>query len=423
MSSLDLSFAEAVSQYWGILTIPVVAAFIGWFTNWVALQMLFYPVEYRGFGRWLGWQGIIPANAEKVAGTIVRLITQRLVNLGDLFAEFTGETFLEHARDSIESITDMAMREIAERHAPALWAALDDQAKAQVREQVRREVEATAVALLDDLGRNVTSIIDLEQTVLVSMRRDRALLGRIFRTVGSEEFRFIQNSGAYFGFLFGLPLMFTWWAWPSWWQLPVAGFIVGYATNWVALRMIFEPKDPVKIGPFTVQGLFHKRQREVAEVFAMIVAEQVINADNIIAAVTSGPGGDTVREMVRRHIDILVTRHEQHPVVAMALTAAGLDGQKLRVELHARVYEELPRPGGLLYVFADKGVDVRDTLFSRMSVLDARSFEGVLRPAFQQDEWKLIVAGGVLGLLAGWGQAVFVFRDMLLAVASQQIPM
>jgi hypothetical protein len=29
----------------------------------------------------------------------------------------------------------------------------------------------------------------------------------------------------------------------------------------------------------------------------------------------------------------------------------------------------------------------------------------------------------VLGLLAGWGQAVFVFRDMLLAVAAQQIPM
>lgn len=418
----SLSFVEAVSQYWQILTIPVVSGVIGWVTNWVAIKMLLYPVNYRGLGPYLGWQGIIPANAEKVAAGVVRLITKRLVNLGELFSSFAGHAFIEHATESIDRITDMVVLEVSTRYAPALWGSLNEEARTQARAAIRKEVESTAVRLLDDLGCNVTSIIDLEETVLTSMRRDKALLGRIFLTVGSEEFRFIQNSGAYFGFLFGIPLMFVWWLFPSWWVLPVAGFAVGYATNWVALKMIFEPKEPMKIGPFTFQGLFHKRQQEVSDVFALMVAEQVINAENIIASVTGGRGGDFVRGIVDRHVDELVSTHEKHPVVSMGMTVAGIDGQTLRVELQARVYEELPKPGGLLYVFADKAVDVRDMLFSRMKVLDPQSFEGLLRPAFQQDEWKLIVAGGVLGLLAGWAQVVFVFGEQLAAIAAQNLP-
>ena len=30
------------------LLIPVVAAFVGWFTNWLAVQMIFYPVKFWG---------------------------------------------------------------------------------------------------------------------------------------------------------------------------------------------------------------------------------------------------------------------------------------------------------------------------------------------------------------------------------------
>lgn len=423
MDTSSFSLVDFVSNNWDLMTIPVVSAVIGWFTNWVAIQMMLYPVEYRGFGRYLGWQGIIPANAERVASGIVRLITQRLINLGDLFSSFAGNAFVEHAAESIEKITDLVVHEISTRYAPMLWKSLDDNAKAQVRAVIRKEVEAVTIRLLDDLGQNVTSIIDLEHTVLTSMRRDKALLGRIFLNVGSEEFKFIERSGAYFGFLFGLPMIFVWLAWPSWWLLPVSGFAVGYATNWVALRMIFEPKDPVKIGPFTFQGLFHKRQQEVADVFALMVSEQVINAENIIASVTSGQGSEVVQNIVRRHVDELVSTHEKHPMVSMALTVSGIDGQTLRTELHARVYEELPKPGGLLYVFADKAVDVQDMLFTRMKVLDPRSFEGLLRPAFQQDEWKLIIAGGILGLAAGWAQAVFVFSDDLAAIAAQGIPM
>ena len=49
------------------------------------------------------------------------------------------------------------------------------------------------------------------------------------------------------------------------WILPVAGFLVGYITNWLALLLIFNPAEPVYVGPFRFQGVFLKRQAEVSE--------------------------------------------------------------------------------------------------------------------------------------------------------------
>jgi len=48
-------------------------------------------------------------------------------------------------------------------------------------------------------------------------------------------------------------------------------------------------------------------------------------------------------------------------------------------------------------------------LRKRMEGLPPEEFQDLLRPCFQEDEWKLVLTGAVLGFLAGLGQLVFVF--------------
>ena len=53
------------------------------------------------------------------------------------------------------------------------------------------------------------------------------------------------------------------------WTLSIGGGIVGFATNWLALKWIFCPVNPTKIGPFgPFQGLFLTRQKAVAKEFS-----------------------------------------------------------------------------------------------------------------------------------------------------------
>jgi hypothetical protein len=62
------------------------------------------------------------------------------------------------------------------------------------------------------------------------------------------------------------------------WVLPTAGFAVGWFTNWIALKIIFQPIRPVRLCcGYELQGIFLKRQKEVSAVFARVVS--VVDAD------------------------------------------------------------------------------------------------------------------------------------------------
>lgn len=401
-----------LQTHWVVLLIPPIAGFIGWFTNLVAVRMMFYPTHFVGIPPYLGWQGIVPASAHKLAKVTTRLITTKLIQLPDLFQSFTGAGFLKHMGPVIERITDQVIAEIASKYAPEMWAALDESAQASVRAVVRAEVEATATEILDELGRNIEAIVDLETIVTDTIVADRALMSRLFLDIGAEEFKFIERSGWWFGLLFGIPQMIVWVLYPAWWTLPLAGFFVGYATNWVAIKLIFEPREPKRFGPVVVQGLFHKRQAEVAKRFAELSSKLVLYPENIVKYAIQGSSGDVLWRILDKHLDALWDKYTAHPMAAMVLPEAKREAA--RAELIARVRAELPAPGGFLHTFAKHAVDVQDELFSRMASLDPQSFEGVLRPAFQQDEWKLIVAGAILGAGAGMLQVIYLFGDMLL---------
>ncbi|MDX5297878.1 MAG: hypothetical protein LPK85_02895, partial [Gammaproteobacteria bacterium] len=220
---------------------------------------------------------------------------------------------------------------------------------------------------------------------------------------------FIINSGFTFGLLFGLVQMVVWYFYQAWWVLPAFGLLVGWATNWIALNVIFRPLNPVKVGPFSIQGLFLRRQKEVAESFCHIVTHEILTIGNIVNAILTGPSGDRARGMVKKHIKPLVdeTAGISKPLTQMAFGPKGFATLKHRVgekaiEISANAFNNP--------VFeTDRAKAVEDIMRTRMEQLSSEEFQDLLRPCFQEDEIKLILVGAVLGFLAGLGQLFFVF--------------
>jgi uncharacterized membrane protein YheB (UPF0754 family) len=401
-----------IQDNWIVLLIPVISALVGWFTNVVAIKMMFQPVEFVGIPPYLGWQGVIPANALRLATVSNTLITQKLLSLRQLFDEtFSAESFAGKLGAVIDDVTEQVIDEVANKHAKAMWDNAGEFMQDKVRQRVRAEVIEVSRAIAMDMADDVDKIMDIERTVLEAIERHRALMGEMFFEVGRKEFKFIERSGLYFGFLFGVFQMVIWVLYPAPWILPAAGFFVGYLTNWIAIKLVFAPREPVKIGPMTVQGLFHKRQTEVAEAFGRTVATRVLNADNIVTTVMEGDGAAHMNQIVERRIGDLIAKYEAHPMAAMVLPEEKRPA--VRAELLERIQTEWPKPGGFFHTFAGEAVDLQGELERRMKALDRESYEGVLRPAFQQDEWKLIAAGAVLGTIAGVLQLVFIFGDAM----------
>ncbi len=125
---------ETIQAHYEILTIPFVAAFIGWFTNRVAIEMMFRPVRFIGFRPWLGWQGIIPAGAVALAAKATDLITSRLIDVQGLFVGFDAQAFAARLSPELDRIADTIVRDIAEKHMPQMWEALGSDMREQVRQ-------------------------------------------------------------------------------------------------------------------------------------------------------------------------------------------------------------------------------------------------------------------------------------------------
>jgi uncharacterized membrane protein YheB (UPF0754 family) len=67
----------------------------------------------------------------------------------------------------------------------------------------------------------------------------------------------------------------------------------------------------------------------------------------------------------------------------------------------AKAAERVPETIRHAEAYAINALDVRNTIVDRMRLLSSLEFEGLLRPAFRQDEWKLIAVGAIIGGLAG----------------------
>src|SRR6478735_6974109 len=256
---LEIDWFFQHASWWHVLSIPVFTGVVGWLINWTGLVMLFSPVRFHGvtvpgmrqvsrvlprkvqevpgfLQGGLGWQGIVPARAAKM-GSIA--VDKAIAKLG------TPKEFYQQLEP-------------------------------------------------DQIGEHIDQLLDPKIMVINHFQNNPALVVRIFRDFGQKELNLMVAFGFVFGF--AVAVIDHWFG--QWWLLPVLGVIVGWATNALGMWLIFEPPEPRRILGIKVHGLFLRRQEEAAEVYARIIAEDVITLENIGDFLLDGPRGDRTRQML-----------------------------------------------------------------------------------------------------------------------------
>ncbi|MBX6419524.1 MAG: DUF445 family protein [Nevskia sp.] len=394
--------ADAQRNWPLYLSMPFIAAAIGYLTKIVAIRMMFEPLEFVGVKPWFGWQGIVPRKAATMATISCQLLTRRLLSPADVFARLDPQRIaVELERPLLETV-DAITRAVAAEYSPGLWEAAPQRVKDSIVRRIQAESPELVRQIMRDLQDHIDEVFDLEDMVVQALVRDRRLLNRIFLEAGREEFRFIRNCGLWFGALIGCVQALVWATTHSPWVMPLFGAFVGWFTDWLALKMIFHPKQPTRyLGLVEWQGLFLKRRREVAAEYGRLIAQEVVTPRNVFEAVLRGPLSDRLYRMIHKHVQRMVDEQAglARPFVVFAIGSARYQALKQRVaeELMRRLPETLRH----LESYARDAMDLERTLVSKMQQLTPEEFERLLRPAFQQDEWILIAVGAVLGFLVG----------------------
>lgn len=82
---------------------------------------------------------------------------------------------------------------------------------------------------------------------------------------------------------------------------PLIGAGIGYITNWIAVKMLFFPLNPVKIGKFTLPftpGVIPKNKDRLAGAIGRSISDNLVNADTLKNALLSDEMKSDVKEIV-----------------------------------------------------------------------------------------------------------------------------
>jgi len=425
--ALSAACRRFCTRWWQYCTIPLFAGLVGWVTNKVAVDMIFYPVEFAGLRLktypeqplgWIGWQGIVPAKAGTMAARLTELITTKLVDVKEVFGRLSPDRVSTLLGPGVDRILTTVVGEMVPGSlrggvlgtGVAALKGLPADAQAELLALRHRYV----ADLTRDMQEHVHELVDFNELVVGGMVREKRLLIDLFQRCGKEELAFLVNSGFGFGCALGVLQMLVWLFYEAPWTLAVGGAVVGYLTNWIALKLIFEPVEPTRFGPFVLQGMFLKRQHEVSAEFADAMTEKLLSSQSVWDHVLHGSGSANFEALLHQRTSAFMAS------AAAVIYGGGTQPREFAdprwwVDLESRAtrrtMELLPAELPAIHGYVDDALGLQDTLKQNLRRLTPAQFERVLHPVFQEDELTLIFVGSVLGLAVGYAQAAWDARS------------
>ena len=364
----------------------------------------------------------MPRKAGRISGIITDNTLSKLGSLREFLEAMDPEDMANIIGEQVGFELEHLIDEVMLDRNAVLWENLPYSIKRRIYAQAHKQLPNTLKELVTELTMNVESLVDMREMVVSQMEGDRRLMVRMFLKVGQKEINFIWHISALIGMFFGVFQMIVWFVVPWHWTVPFWAAIWGFLTNWIAIWMVFNPIEPhyirypqifrftkdrkfpwivpvLKIGTYNVQGAFMKRQEEVSDVFASVVTEDLITLKSIMTEMMYGSKKDKTRRIVKRHINEIM----ETPLVrtSLQLSLGPREYARLKTDLIDRSIEITMGPVCDPALNASRAQKIFQMFRDRIRELTPKEFQNLLRPAFQEDEWILILLGGVTGFIAG----------------------
>ena len=153
-----------------------------------------------------------------------------------------------------------------------------------------------------------------------------------------------------------------------WLILPLIGAAIGWFTNYLAVKMLFRPRNGINLGLFKIQGVFPKRQNVLANKIAALVSDELLSPEELRQSIQSASANIDLKAVLVKEIDnILLNKLPQAiPMAAMFLNNEIADTIKNLIagELESKLSSVLE---GIGSEFANQ-IDVKDLVQDKINL-------------------------------------------------------
>ncbi len=187
-----------------IYVLPLISAAIGWFTNYLAVKMLFRPRNKVKIGP-LVIQGVFPKRQELIAENIGSMVANELISVTELLEKLKHPEQLDKINSVLEEQVAYYVDEVFPVKFPFLAILVREKRRTALKEEFNEEIKDLLPQLIDQYSEDIEDAISIQSTISEKIREmSPAMLEDLLMKVMAKELRFIEIVGAIVGFLIGL---------------------------------------------------------------------------------------------------------------------------------------------------------------------------------------------------------------------------
>ncbi len=194
--------------------------------------------------------------------------------------------------------------------------------------------------------------------------------------------------------------------------IPLISAFIGYFTNWIAIKMLFHPREPLRFLGMTIQGIFPKRQQQFGEKLGKLVSDEFLSFKDIEQKIANPGNLEKILPLVDQHIDGFLHNKlpKAFPMLSMFI------GEKTINTMKSAFMEELQELFPILmhqYVNTlQKDLDLEHIVEEKVRAFSSDKLESILYQIMAKEFRFVEVLGGVLGFVIGCIQVLLTFLFM-----------
>lgn len=175
----------------------------------------------------------------------------------------------------------------------------------------------------------------------------------------------------------------------------------GWVTTWVAIKMLFHPRKPIKVFGFSIQGIFPKNQRLIAEKLGQVVSQEFLSFAEIEQKVTNPENIQKLRPEIEKHVDVFLREKikDVFPMLSMFI------GEKTITQLKEAFLMELENLFPVLMKSymnkLEHDLDLEKIVTEKVAGFSSEKLEEILHHITKREFQFLEFVGGVFGFLIG----------------------
>lgn len=181
------------------------------------------------------------------------------------------------------------------------------------------------------------------------------------------------------------------------------GAMIGWITNFIAIKMLFRPYKEVNLIFFKIQGLLPKRRNEIGNSIAEVVNNELVSVKDIISKISPEDIEGNIGLIVDR---ILESRLKEEIVKNFPMAAFFLSDSMLEKIKHIIKQSILDHKEEMINVFAEyleNKVDIKSIIVEKVNGFSLEKIEEIIitlaKKELKHIEYIGAVLGGIIGLV------------------------